>query len=168
MDSSESSASDEDLRGSMDAKVQLLARTRGAGGGGRRCSVSRVKTWTTRITIAAFFLVGGIEYSVIFPTLWDFLRGKGGEEWLYGLTLAAFSISNLVTGPLYGVVFDMTHRTKLIVLVANLFEIGGSYLAIELEVITGRSVNKQSFCREFHVLCSFIEVHDCREPIHSR
>lgn len=115
MDSSETSASDEE--------VKLLSPA--PANGATRCNVLRVKTWTTRITIAAFFLVGGIEYSVIFPTLWDFLRGKGGEEWIYGLSLAAFSISNLFAGPLYGVVFDMTHRTKLIVLVANLFEIGG-------------------------------------------
>ena len=122
MESSVASSTDEDASSSTtDAEVQLLVPS--ATGGGRR--VSRAKVWTTRVTIAAFFLVGGIEYSVIFPTLWDFLRGKGGEEWMYGLTLAAFSISNLVTGPLYGVIFDMTHQTKLIVLVANLFEIGG-------------------------------------------
>lgn len=89
------------------------------------CGYARVKRWTTRATIAMFFLAGGIEYSVIFPTLWDYLRGKGGEEWLYGLTLAAFSISNLFAGPVYGVVFDTTRQTKLIVLFANLFEIGG-------------------------------------------
>ena len=75
--------------------------------------------------MASFFLVGGIEYSVILPTMWDYLHSKGGEEWLYGVSLAAFSISNLITGPLYGIVFDRTHRTKLIVLFANLFEIGG-------------------------------------------
>ena len=122
MESSVASSTDEDASSSTtDAEVQLLVPS--ATGEGRR--VSRAKVWTTRVTIAAFFLVGGIEYSVIFPTLWDFLRGKGGEEWMYGLTLAAFSISNLVTGPLYGVIFDMTHQTKLIVLVANLFEIGG-------------------------------------------
>ena len=89
------------------------------------CSSVRVRRWTTRVTMAMFFLAGGIEYSVIIPTLWDYLRSKGGEEWLYGLTLAAFSISNLFAGPLYGVVFDATHQTKLIVLFANLFEIGG-------------------------------------------
>ena len=119
--SSGASSSDEEARGSPGPQVHLLHPPSPS----RRCSVSRVKVWTTRTAIAAFFLVGGIEYSVVLPTLWDFLRGKGGEEWLYGLTLAAFSISNLFTGPLYGVVFDMTHQTKLIVLVANLFEIGG-------------------------------------------
>jgi len=34
-------------------------------------------------------------------------------------------MATLLTGPLYGLVFDRTHQTKLIVLVANLFVIGG-------------------------------------------
>ena len=69
-----------------------------------------------------------MEYSVILPTMFDYLRGFGGEEWLYGLCLSAFSISNFFMGPLFGFVFDRTHRTKLIVLFANLFEIGGIIL----------------------------------------
>lgn len=76
--------------------------------------------------MASFFLAGGVEYSVIFPTMFDYVtKSKGGKEWLYGLSLAAFSISNLVTAPLYGLLFDRTHKTKFIVLLANLFEIGG-------------------------------------------
>ena len=62
---------------------------------------------------------------VILPTMWDYLQSMHGKEWLYGLSLSAFSISNLVTGPIYGVLFDRTHSTKLIILFANLFEIGG-------------------------------------------
>lgn len=89
------------------------------------CSCVRVKKWTTRATIAVFFLAGGIEYSVIIPTMWDYLRSKGGKEWLYGLAFSAFSISNFFAGPVYGVLFDKTGQTKIIVLVANLFEIGG-------------------------------------------
>lgn len=81
------------------------------------------------MTIATFFLAGGIEYSVIFPTMWDYIHGMGGQEWMYGLTLAAFSISNLFAGPVYGLLFDMTQQTKVIVLFANLFEIGGIKVA---------------------------------------
>ena len=94
--------------------------------GGSCCTCTRVKSWTTRVTMACFFLAEGIEFSVILPTMWDYLRGLGGQEWLYGLSLAAFSISNLFTSPLYGFVFDKTHRTKLIVLFAGLFQIGGN------------------------------------------
>ena len=77
--------------------------------------------------MTAFFLAGGVEYSVIFPTMWDYVQSFEGKQWLYGLSLAAFSISNLITAPLYGVLFDKTHQTKYIVLFANLFEIGGKY-----------------------------------------
>ena len=86
------------------------------------------KRWTTSITMACFFLAGGIEYSVIFPTMLFYLEGFEGEVWLYGLSLSAFSISNLFMGPLFGFAFDRTHKTRLIVLFANLFEIGGTKL----------------------------------------
>lgn len=81
--------------------------------------------------MGCFFLAGGVEYSVIFPTMLDYVRSKHGKEWLYGLCLAAFSISNLITAPLYGLLFDKTHKTKYIVLFANLFEIGGEFLRYE-------------------------------------
>ena len=93
------------------------------------CSTCNCKRWTTNFTVACFFLAGGVEYSVILPTMFDYLtKHFDGKEWLYGLCLSAFSISNLFMGPLFGFVFDWTHRTKLIVLFANLFEIGGILL----------------------------------------
>ena len=49
----------------------------------------------------------------------------GAEKWLYGLTLAAMSISNFVMGPIMGALYDRTHQPKYIVLFLNLFEIGG-------------------------------------------
>ena len=69
-----------------------------------------------------------MEYSVILPTMWDYVQSLGGEESLYGLAVAAFSIANFVTAPIYGVLFDRTKETKYIVLVANLFEISGKQL----------------------------------------
>ena len=98
-----------------------------------RCSLQRTKRWTTNLCFATFFLAGGVEYSVIFPTMWDYMHLHfDSSEWLYGLSLAAFSISNLFTGPLFGAVFDRTHRTRLLVLFANLFEIGGELIWSEL------------------------------------
>ena len=86
---------------------------------------ARVKLWTTRITMAMYFLVGGIDYSVILPTMWDYIHGMGGQEWLYGLSRAAYSISDLIVAPLYGLAFDLTGKAKLIVLFSLLLEIGG-------------------------------------------
>ena len=65
---------------------------------------------------------------VILPTTWDYLQSLGvapTDKWLYGLTLSAMSISNMFAGPLLGGVFDRTHQTKLLVMIALLFEIGG-------------------------------------------
>ena len=50
----------------------------------------------------------------------------GADKWLYGLTISAMSISNLLASPVMGAVYDRTHWTKAIVLFLNLFGIGGS------------------------------------------
>jgi ceroid-lipofuscinosis MFS transporter 7 len=44
------------------------------------------------------------------------------------LSLSAFSFSNLFAGPLFGFIYDRTKAVKTIVLLANLFEIGGNFM----------------------------------------
>lgn len=90
-------------------------------------TAKRLSRWITYFTMACFFLAGGVEYSVIFPTMFDYVISQGGQGWIYGLSLSAFSISNLVSAPVYGVVFDRIRSMRLIVLAANLFEVGGKY-----------------------------------------
>jgi len=118
--------------------------------------MSTTKKLLTGLSVKAFFLFGGIEYgklrsltaflkycggsekrsmrwfillAVILPTLWYYLHEQfQADKFFYGLTLSAFSMANLLAGPLYGLAFDYTHRTKLIVLFGNLFEIGGEYV----------------------------------------
>jgi len=41
-------------------------------------------------------------------------------------------VASLLTGPLYGLVFDYTRHTKLIVLCGNLFEIGGQFISVNV------------------------------------
>ena len=66
--------------------------------------------------------------AVILPTLWDYLHlNFGASKFFYGLTLSAFSMANLLSGPLFGLTFDYTRHTKLIVMFGNLLEIGGQY-----------------------------------------
>ena len=114
---------------------------------------SKIKYYLTLVTIASFFIAGGVEYStfnnqycnnvsylfcyycvivfllspgVIIPTCWNYMHDNfGAEKWFYGLTLAAMSISNFIMGPLMGALYDRTHEPKYIVLFLNLFEIGG-------------------------------------------
>jgi ceroid-lipofuscinosis MFS transporter 7 len=52
----------------------------------------------------------------------------GAEEWMYGLTISAMSISNLIVGPVMGAIYDRTHWTKALVLFLNMFEIGGNFM----------------------------------------
>ena len=65
---------------------------------------------------------------VILPTCWDYMESLHSDKWLYGLTLAAMSISNLFVGPVMGGIYDRTHQTKLIAVVLILFLIGGEYM----------------------------------------
>ena len=63
---------------------------------------------------------------IILPTALDYLTVHfHGPEWIFGLSISAFSISNLVAGPILGSFYDRTRAVRAIVLVANLFEIGG-------------------------------------------
>ncbi|XP_030071948.1 major facilitator superfamily domain-containing protein 8 isoform X1 [Microcaecilia unicolor] len=82
----------------------------------------------TNISIALIFLFGGIEYAVILPTIWDYLRTLHAEPYFLGLGLSAFSFSGLLSGPLFGQWSDRTGHTKAIILFANVFEITGNFM----------------------------------------
>lgn len=83
----------------------------------------------TFATIAFFFLCGGVEYGVIFPTIWAYLQNLGArDETFLGLAVAAFSMSGIVIGPAIGKWFDKTRNAKAALIVANMFEIIGSFM----------------------------------------
>ncbi|PFX33414.1 uncharacterized protein LOC111339323 [Stylophora pistillata] len=83
----------------------------------------------TRVCVGLFFLLGGIEYAVILPTLWLYLEHRfKAEEWFFGVVFAAFCFSNLLFSPFFGFWVDYTRKTKSAILFANLFEIGGNFL----------------------------------------
>eukprot|EP00118_Oscarella_pearsei_P010904 m.69526 g.69526 ORF g.69526 m.69526 type:complete len:452 (+) comp35615_c0_seq1:97-1452(+) len=88
----------------------------------------KTKKRLTHFSVGLFFLMGGIEYAVIVPTLWPFLESLDANKSFYGLTFAAFCITGLFSGPVFGFVTDRMRRTKVVILVANLFEIGGNFL----------------------------------------
>uniref|UniRef100_A0A4W5PMP6 Major facilitator superfamily (MFS) profile domain-containing protein n=1 Tax=Hucho hucho TaxID=62062 RepID=A0A4W5PMP6_9TELE len=82
----------------------------------------------TYFTIGLIFLLSGMEYAVILPTIWRYLQTLGAAPYFLGLGLSAFSLSGLLSGPLFGHWFDKTHATKKIILFANLFEIVGNFM----------------------------------------
>nr|XP_057929139.1 uncharacterized protein mfsd8l1 [Doryrhamphus excisus] len=82
----------------------------------------------TFITIGFIFLLSGVEYAVILPTIWKYLQTLDAPPYFLGLTLSAFSLSGLLSGPLFGHWSDRTRTTKKIILLSNLFEIVGNFM----------------------------------------
>ncbi|XP_064611794.1 uncharacterized protein LOC135475784 [Liolophura sinensis] len=83
----------------------------------------------TYFVIGMVFLLGGIEYAVILPTMWLYIESRfHAQEYFLGLMLAAFCFSGLFSGPLMGRWSDVTRRTKIILLFANCWEIGGNIM----------------------------------------
>ncbi|KAJ3594880.1 hypothetical protein NHX12_004185 [Muraenolepis orangiensis] len=60
----------------------------------------------TFFTIGLMFLLSGIEYAVILPTIWRYLQILEAPPYFLGLGLSAFSLSGLLTGPLFGLWSD--------------------------------------------------------------
>lgn len=63
--------------------------------------------------------------AVILPTIWRYLQTLDAAPYFLGLGLSAFSLSGLLSGPLFGHWSDRTKTTKKIILFANVFEIVG-------------------------------------------
>uniref|UniRef100_A0A3Q2ZPP2 Major facilitator superfamily domain containing 8-like 2 n=1 Tax=Kryptolebias marmoratus TaxID=37003 RepID=A0A3Q2ZPP2_KRYMA len=82
----------------------------------------------TFLTIGLIFLLSGIEYAVILPTIWRYLQILEAPPYFLGLGLSAFSLSGLITGPLFGFWSDRTKTTKSIILFSNFFEIAGNFM----------------------------------------
>jgi predicted MFS family arabinose efflux permease len=83
----------------------------------------------------------GVEYAVVFPTLWEYLQHLGvpveSTYWL-GLTISAMTLTDMVAGLLVGHLLDTTLlRTKFLVLMLNLAQILGSalYLTSSLPIM---------------------------------
>ncbi|XP_032427162.1 uncharacterized protein mfsd8l1 [Xiphophorus hellerii] len=79
-------------------------------------------------TIGLIFLFSGVEYAVILPTIWRYLQTLEAPPYFLGLALSAFSLSGLLSGPLFGYWSDRTQTTKKIILLCNLFEIIGNFM----------------------------------------
>ncbi|XP_064190087.1 uncharacterized protein LOC135254067 [Anguilla rostrata] len=88
----------------------------------------RRKRKSTFFTIGLIFLLSGIEYAVILPTIWMYLQTLGAAPYFLGLGLSAFSLSGLLCGPLFGLWSDHTRTTKGVILFSNVFEIIGNFM----------------------------------------
>ena len=66
-----------------------------------------------------------VSPAVILPTIWRYLQTLEAAPYFLGLALSAFSLSGLLSGPLFGHWSDRTGTSKKIILFANCFEIIG-------------------------------------------
>uniref|UniRef100_A0A1A8IXE5 Major facilitator superfamily (MFS) profile domain-containing protein n=3 Tax=Nothobranchius kuhntae TaxID=321403 RepID=A0A1A8IXE5_NOTKU len=89
---------------------------------------NRRKKKLTFFTIGLIFLLSGVEYAVILPTIWRYLQTLEAAPYFLGLALSAFSFSGLLAGPLFGHWSDRTRTTKKIILLCNFFEIVGNFM----------------------------------------
>ena len=63
--------------------------------------------------------------AVVIPTLNPFLMSINAEPYFVGLTLSAMCLTALLSSPIYGRIADITKKTKALVIISNVFEIGG-------------------------------------------
>jgi hypothetical protein len=79
-------------------------------------------------TICLFAFMTGVEYAVILPTAFDYVQTMTSINIYVGLILSSYSISGSITGVIMGKISDITGKVKILILVSNIFEIGGNIL----------------------------------------
>ncbi|TRY88441.1 hypothetical protein DNTS_018873 [Danionella cerebrum] len=116
----------------------------------------RRKRRLTFFTIGLIFLLSGIEYAVILPTIWRYLQTLEAPAYFLGLALSAFSFTGLLAGPAFGHWSDRTLTTKNIILFANTFEIIG-----EMNVTKNND-------RELHVFYGILQMASALQSVGRR
>ncbi|XP_013406803.1 major facilitator superfamily domain-containing protein 8 [Lingula anatina] len=88
----------------------------------------RVKRRLTYFAVIVFFLLEGVEYAIILPTVYQYLQSLGGEAYQLGLVISAFHVSGLVAAPIFGKFSDKRISTKWLVIFSNCFEKVGNLI----------------------------------------
>jgi Na+/melibiose symporter-like transporter len=82
----------------------------------------------TFCTICLFAFMTGIEYAVILPTAFEYVKTMTNANIYVGLVLSSYSIAGSIAGIIMGKISDMTGKVKILILIATIFEIGGNIL----------------------------------------
>ena len=82
----------------------------------------------TFCTICLFAFMTGVEYAVILPTAFDYVKTMSNADIYVGLVLSSYSISGSIAGLIMGKISDMTGKVKILILISTIFEIGGGIL----------------------------------------
>ncbi|CAB3998336.1 major facilitator superfamily domain-containing 8-like [Paramuricea clavata] len=73
-----------------------------------------------------FFM--GVEYAVIFPSVWLYLKIFHVDYWYLGLVLSAYNMVGIVSTALVGRLVDMTRKVRFTGFLWNLAEIAGNFI----------------------------------------
>ena len=73
-----------------------------------------------------FFM--GVEYAVIFPSVWLYLKIFHVDYWYLGLVLSAYNMVGIVSTALVGHLVDVSRKVRFTGFVWNLAEIAGNFL----------------------------------------
>ncbi|UJR30895.1 hypothetical protein I4U23_018405 [Adineta vaga] len=79
-------------------------------------------------TICLFAFMTGVEYAVILPTAFDYVKTMSNANIYVGLILSSYSISGSITGIIMGKVSDVTGKVKILLLISAICEIAGNIL----------------------------------------
>ena len=90
----------------------------------------------TFCTICLFAFMTGVEYAVILPTAFEYVKTMTSVDIYVGLMLSSYSISGSIAGIIMGKISDMTGKVKILILISTIFEIGGNIL-----YFTGNHIN---------------------------
>merc|ERR1719494_1217289 len=75
--------------------------------------------------------ISGVEYAVVFPSLWEYLQSLGvppsSSQWL-GITLSAMTLTDIFSSLVVGRILDTKPGIKLMVIALNLPQIAGACL----------------------------------------
>lgn len=75
-----------------------------------------------------WFLLSGIEYSIVLPTILYYFKSVGGGMSYHGYGIAALSFGAMLSAPIYAKVGDQLMSCKLVLRVGLLFSIVGNLI----------------------------------------
>lgn len=89
----------------------------------------RTKRRITLCTACCFFVITGIEYAVILPSLWMYLKNcLESPDYAIAVVISACCLTGLFVSPFVGVWADGTRNVRSVLLVVNLGQLVGSLL----------------------------------------
>ncbi|OWF44852.1 major facilitator superfamily domain-containing protein 8-like [Mizuhopecten yessoensis] len=79
--------------------------------------------------LGLFFLMGGIEYAVVLPTLWLYIQDRfDSPEYMLGIIMSAYSLAAMISSPLLGRWADKSRNPRIIIILCGIVQVGGNFM----------------------------------------